>query len=778
MVEKYGTAQSPVDLESEALVKGQGQYTDDIAPAGALHGVFVRSTVAHGIIRSIDTAAAAELPGVLGIYTARDLADAGTNPIMFMVPLMSADGKTPVPYVSTPRPALAGDRVRHIGEAIALVVADSAGAAQDAADLVEVDIEELTAHIGTRLSEDPVEDPIWDEAPNNQAYTWYAGDQEAVQATIAASPYKVTLELNNQRLAGSPMEPRAATASFDPESGRYTLYAGSQGTMFLRKGFADALGVGMDKVHVISKDVGGGFGLKVYVYPEYVAISVAARLLGQAVRWTATRSEALQADQGGRDSHCTVTGGFDADGQLNALYCDIIGNMGAYSIGIGPRVPSSVIAENIVGPYATPLIGIRSRGVHSNTIPTSPYRGAGRPETTYMLERLMDEAAIQLDIDRVELRRRNLIDREQMPFTNQFGHVYDSGDFAAVLDGAMASSDWAGFEARRAEAATRGKLRGIGCALFVETAGAYFQEPLDFRVTEDGMVEVRVVGVSTGQRHRSTITHIACSILGIPLDKVRYIAGDSDDVPVGSPTVGSRVGQMTGSAMHIAAHSAIERGRAIVGHLSSGQPNDITFANGVYTVAGTGETMAFLDLPRRLAEARAEGREIEETLDAVETFQSPGFSFPNGCHVAEVEVDELTGEMQILNYTAVDDCGNVINHREVEAQLMGGIAQGIGQGIMEQMVYDESGQLLSGSFMDYAMPRITEMPQAMTIVDLPDPTPSNPLGAKGVGESGTTASVSTVANAVADALRARGVTNLQTPLTASRLWEAMRTASA
>lgn len=776
MSDKFGMAQAPVDIEGETLVKGNGQYTDDLAAEGTLHGVFVRSNVAHGVIKNIDISAAKSASGVLGVFTAQDLADAGANPIMFMVPLLAMDGETHVPYVSTPRPSLASDRVRHVGEALALVVADSWGAAQDAAELVDIDIEELTAHTGCVLPSGPVKDPIWEETPNNQSFTWLAGNQDEVQNEISKAAHTVSVTMRNQRVAGSPMEPRAAIASYSEDTGRYTLHTGSQGTMFLRKGFADAMGVAPNQVQIISKDVGGGFGLKVYVHPEYVAIAVACRLLGRAVRWTSTRSEALLADQGGRDSVDTITGAFDEQGNLKAIYCDIIGNMGAYSIGIGPRVPSSVVAENIVGPYKTPKIAIRSRGVHTNTIPTSPYRGAGRPETTYMLERLIEKAARQIGIDQIDMRRRNLISKDQIPYTGPMTQVYDSGDFSAVLEDAIKRADWAGFENRREEAKQRGMLRGIGCCLFAETAGAYFMEPLDFRVTEDGVIEVRVTGVSTGQRHASTVVHLMSQRLGIGHENFRYIAGDSDDVPMGSPTVGSRVAQMTGSAAAEAANAAIERGRQIVTALGEGKNNDVDFADGIYTVVGTGEQISFLEIPKRIAELKAKGVEIEQSLDEVTTFKSPGFSFPNGCHVCEVEVDPKTGSTELLNYIAVDDCGNVIFPNVVEGQLVGGIAQGIGQVMMEEVVYDEEGQLLSGSFMDYAMPRATDMPHSMTIIDLPDPTPSNPLGVKGVGESGTTGSVATVVNAIEDALHPLGVEQVETPLTPGRIWEAIRAA--
>ncbi|RWE38326.1 MAG: xanthine dehydrogenase family protein molybdopterin-binding subunit [Mesorhizobium sp.] len=777
MAERSGTAQVPLDLEAKALVAGQGQYTDDLAPSDALVGIFVRSSVAHGKIKRIDVDAARQAPGVVGVFTAKDLDAAGCNPITFMVPLMTVDGKAEVPYLRTPRPALAADRVRHVGEAVALVVAKSLGAAQDAAELVDVDIEDLTPFTSREVAEVSLEAPIWDSAPTNQSYIWVCGNLEAVQAASSSATHTVSVSLRNQRVAGSPLEPRASVASYDESNQRYTLYCGSQGTTNLRKGLADALGVPVEAVRVISKDVGGGFGLKVYAYPEYVATAVASRLLGKAVRWTATRSEALMADQGGRDSLLNIAGSFDRDARLTGIHCNIVSNIGAYAIGIGPRVQSSCIAENLAGPYLVPAIALKTVGVHTNTISTAPYRGAGRPEAAYMLERLMDKAARQIGIDRIELRRRNLIPRDRLPYVGPMTLLYDSGDFAAVLEKAVEAADWRGFEKRRDDAQQRGLCRGIGCSLFAETAGVNFMEPLDFRVTQDGFVELRVTGVSSGQRHRSTLVHLVKERLGIGHSDIRFIAGDSDDVPVGSPAVGSRVAQMTGSAAVQAADNAIARGRAIVNAICDGRYNDIEYADGHYTVVGTGERIAFLDIPRRIAMSRAEGKMIDETLDAVEIFRSPGFSFPNGCHICEVEVDPKTGALQILQYVAVDDCGTVINPPVVEGQLVGGIAQGIGQALMEEVVYDSRGQLLTGSFMDYALPRAEDMPHSMRIVDLPDPTPSNPLGAKGVGESGTTGSLAAVVNAVEDALAPLGVTHIEMPLTPGRVWEAIRAAS-
>ena len=776
MLRKSGSVQNPIDLESEALIRGKGQYTDDLAPRNALHGVFVRASVAHGKIINVETQAAKDVPGVVAIITAQELQQAGCQPLTFAAPLPGMNGEAGVEYARTPRPALAGDRIRHIGEAVALVVAESLGAAEDAAELVDVEIAGEAASMSIAEASLSAKPTIWDFAPDNQSYVWQAGNKDAVEKSLSSAACKVSLSLRNQRLAGSPLEPRAALASFDPATKRYTLHCGSQGTAILRQGLSAALGVPPENLHVVTKNVGGGFGLKVYAFPEYVAVMVASRLVGKPVRWTSTRSEALLADQGGRDSSLNITGAFDQDGNSLALSVETRSNLGAYITGVASWVQSTMIAECIAGPYKTPEIAMRAFGILTNSSPVAPYRGSGRPEAAYMLERLMDKAARQIGMDRIEIRRRNLIPRSMIPYSGPMSQVYDSGDFAAVLDKAIDLADWNGFEARRDQSRSKGLYRGIGCSLFLESAGPFLQEPVDLRVTEQGVVEVRTAAVSNGQRHISTLTHIVKQRLGIAIENIKIIAGDSDNVPAGPASVGSRTAMMTGSAVAKAIDSAIERGRMIVGEMSHGRYNDISFEDGVYTIMATGEKVAFIEIPMRVAQVKREGHEVSGSLNGVEVFTSPGYTFPNGCHICEVEVDPKTGAIAILNYVAVDDCGTVLNAPVVEGQLIGGVAQGIGQVLMEEMIYDDDGQVLTGSFMDYAMPRASDMPRRMLIADLPDPTPSNPLGVKGVGEAGTTGSVAAVVNAVEDALLPLGVSDLQMPLTPNHVWQMIQAA--
>ena len=775
MAVKSGEAQSPVDLESEILVRGEGQFTDDIAPHDALWGVFVRSQIAHGVITSIDISAAEDASGVVTVITAKELATAGCVDLEFAAPLLGVNGDAPTPYDKTPRPILASECVRKIGEPIVFVIAKSLAAAEDAAELVEVEIDELPANMSSKHT-GPVEAPVWKNITDNQSFLWAGGDREAVDIAMSEANQTVNVTLRNQRLAGNPLETRAATASYEPASGRYTLYCPSQGTTVLQGAAATALGIEPAQLRVVTKNVGGGFGLKVYAFPEYIAVLAASKIVGKPVRWNSTRSEAFLSDQHGRDSSLKISGGFDDAGTLKAIDVDIDSNLGAYITGVGAWVQSTMIAECIVGPYLTQSVAIQTSGMLTNSGPVSPYRGSGRPEAAFMLERLMDRAARQIGIDRIEIRKKNLIPRDQLPYAGPLGQVYDSGDFAAVLDSAIEISNWSDFEVRREASLKKGLRPGIGCSLFLETAGPFPQEPVDFRVTEDGFVEMRIAAVSNGQRHVSTFTHILSQRLGIDISKIRIIAGDTDNVPAGPPTVGSRGTMLTGSAISNAAESAIERGREIVGKLSDNQFNDISYANGTYTIEGAGKEIKFLELPGLVAKAQENGKEIDTSLDGIEVFTSPGYSFPNGCHICEVEVDVDTGVVEILQYIAVDDCGTVINPPVVEGQIMGGIAQGIGQALMEELVYDDNGQLLTGTFMDYTMPRADDMPNEINLVDLPDPTPNNPLGAKGVGEAGTTGSLAAVVNAVEDALYTLGVEDLQMPLTPCRVWQSIQDA--
>lgn len=774
MVKKFGKAQVPVDLEAEALIKGQGKYTDDLAPSDALWGAFLRSPVAHGRIAKLDTSAADEAPDVVAVITAKTLAGLGFKPNEAMEPLVRLDAP-PIELPPLPRYALAVDKVRHVGEPIALVVATSMSAAQDAVELIELEIDPLTPH--TLLQASSGEDAVWDFVPNNQYFVWQAGDPAAVEKALGEAAHRVSVSAQNQRLSANSLEPRSVIASYDADKDFYTVYSGTQGTTNVRKGLAEALNVAPEQVRVISFDVGGSFGMKAYHYPEDVAIAGASKILGRTVRWTATRSEALVSDAHGRASELSITGAFDKDGSLTAIQVDIQADLGAYVVVTGHMVQSLFLGACIAGPYRTPNVFITTNGILTNTSPTGAYRGAGRPEATFLLERMMDKAARELGIDRVDIRNRNLVQHADMPYTNPLGLTYDSGDFPAVLARALEESDWAGFDDRRKRSEAEGRYRGIACSVFLEMAGAYFEEPAAIEVGLDGKVHLLIAGVANGQRHVSTFTHVASERLGVDIGSVDIVFGDSARTIPGPPSVGSRAAMMTGSAVAQAIDEAIERGRIIVGQLAKGHANDIEYAAGRYTVLGTGETFDFVDIPRRVAEFNRNGGNIPETLDGSTLFMSKGPTWPNGGHVCEVEVDPETGAMTILNYVAVDDCGTVLNPPVVEGQLIGGVAQGLGQAIMEHHVYDESGQMLTGSFMDYAMPRASDMPAAMEAFDQPVPTTNNVVGAKGAGESGTIGGLVTVVNAALDAVSQTGVRDIEMPLTSNRIWQALQKAA-
>jgi len=774
MAKKFGKAQVPVDLEAEALIKGQGKYTDDLAPPDALWGAFLRSPVAHGRIAKLDTSAASDSPGVVAVITASTLAGMGFKPNEAMEPLFRLDAP-PVELPPLPRHALAVDKVRHVGEPIALVVATSMGAAQDAAELIELEIDQLTPH--TMLRPSSGEDPIWDFVPDNGYFVWQAGDRAAVDKALGEAAHTVSASAQNQRLSANSLEPRSVIASYDADSDCYTVRCGTQGTTIIRQGLAEALNVAPEQVRVISFDVGGSFGMKAYHYPEDVAIAGASKLLGRTVRWTASRSEALMSDAHGRASELSITGAFDKDGSLIAIQVEIEADLGAYVVVTGHLVQSLFLGACIVGPYRTPHVFITTNGILTNTSPTGAYRGAGRPEATFLLERLMDKAAREIGIDRVELRNRNLVRHEDMPYANPLGLTYDSGNFPAILARALEESDWAGFDDRRKRSEAEGQYRGIACSVFIEMAGAYFEEPAAIAVGQDGKVSILVAAVANGQRHVSTLTHVVGERLGIDIGSVEIVYGDSARTIAGPPSVGSRAAMMTGSAVAQAVDEAIERGRIIVGQLAQRHANDIEYAAGRYTVLGTGETFDFVDLPRRVADFNGSGGNIQETLEGNTLFKSMGPTWPNGGHVCEVEVDPETGAMKILNYVAVDDCGTVLNPPVVEGQLIGGVAQGVGQAIMEHHVYDEHGQMLTGSFMDYAMPRASDMPLAMEAFDLPVPTMNNVVGAKGAGESGTIGGLVTVVNAALDALSHAGVRDIEMPLTSNRIWQALQKAA-
>jgi aerobic carbon-monoxide dehydrogenase large subunit len=757
-------------VEDDALLRGLGRYGDDVRPDEALAAVFVRSPHAHAAIRGIDVTDARAAPGVVAVFTGADLRDLGTVSAARPVP-----DRTGRMTVSPFRPVLAADRATHVGEPVALVIATTRAAAEDGAELVAVDWDPLPAVATAEQALAPDAPALGADGSGNVAFDFAAPAEsdaaaaEALDRAFAQAAHVARITVENQRLVVAAMEPRTATAAFDPATGRFTLRCPTQGTLSMRLLVAGALKIPPDRIRVLTEDVGGAFGMKGQTYPEYAALLFAARAVGRPVHWVSSRSEAFLTDTQGRDSTWAVELALDPDGRFLGLRVDGLANLGAYLLSVSHLIAATHITGCLPTIYDIPAMRVRSRGVLTNTGVVAPYRGAGRPEANYLLERVIDVAAADMGIDRAEIRRRNLIARDRMPYRTAFANVYDDGDFPAIFERALALADYAGFPARKAAAEARGRLRGIGIGGYLEIAGAVPEEPAAIAFV-GGRIEVRVGAVAAGQGHATVFRALAADHLGVPADIVHVTAGDTDrDVP-GMGAVGSRSATMTGGAIALAARATRDKAARIAAMLFQAGEADVRHADGVFTGPAPGQRLSLVEIAERARDLAAQGA-IAEDLDTVATLKAAS-TFPNGCHVAEVEVDPETGVTTVMDYVAVDDCGTVLDHTIVEGQIHGGVAQGLGQALMEATVYDpETGQLLSGSFMDYAMPRADDMP-GLRVVHHPVACKTNPLGAKGTGEAGTTAAPCALMNAIMDALP-RGA-RLDMPATPSRVWEALQ----
>ncbi|WP_145134232.1 xanthine dehydrogenase family protein molybdopterin-binding subunit [Roseomonas gilardii] len=774
---KFGLSQSLRRVEDPRLLKGEGRYTDDLAVAGTATGYLLRSPHAHATILSIDTADARAMPGVLAIYTAEDLAADGLGPLPHAGSLKNRDGTR---SANAPRFLLASGKVRHVGDPVAFVVAESLGAAKDAAEAILVDYDPLPACTDLATANDPGQPLVFDEVPENRVFDWAIGDKAKTDALFGAAAHVTRLTVVNNRVVVASMEGRAALAEYDPATERFTLQATSQGAWHLKDMLAEhVFKLPKEKFRVVTHDVGGGFGMKLFCYVEYGLACYAARRLGRPVKWTAERSEAFVSDTHGRDNITLGELALDRDGKFLALRTRNLANMGAYLSQFAGFIPTAAGTKVLASVYGFQAIYANVIGALTHTTPVDAYRGAGRPESNYLVERLIDAAARELGIDRAELRRRNMVPPAAMPHTTPVGQKYDSGDFARVLDEALERAGWAGFPARQAEARARGKRRGIGLAYYLEATGGDPSERAEVRFTEDGHVEVLVGTQSTGQGHETAYTMIIAERLGVPVDRIRVRQGDSDEIPTGGGTGGARSLYSEGTALLATASTVLERGRQAAGEALEAAPADIEFTTtgaldggGRFAIAGTDRGIGILELAARQRAAVAKG-ESATLLDAAEVAEVPFGTFPNGCHIAEVEVDPETGLIEIARYLVVDDVGHAINPLIVRGQVHGGVAQGVGQALHERTVYDpESGQLLSASFMDYALPRAEDLPAIeVDLVEIPCET--NPLGVKGAGEAGAVGSPPAVMNALVDALAADGVTHLDMPATPERVWQAL-----
>jgi aerobic carbon-monoxide dehydrogenase large subunit len=767
---KFAVGQPVRRSEDPKLVRGLGQYTDDVSLEGEVFGVVVRSPHAHGRIRRLETERARAMPGVLAVYTARDLAGYGS--LDCRLAMESRDG---APLRRTPRLALAADRVRYAGDPVAFVVATSAAQAQDAADAVDLEIDALPAVTDARAAVAPDAPQLYDDVPGNVVLDYHFGDADKVAAAFAAAAHVARLRIVNSRIVVNPMEPRAVVADYDAQSGRFTLYAPTQGVIGSRDSAAALIKVAPEKIRFVAVNVGGSFGMKGAIFPEYVCAMHAARALGRPVKWTDRRSESFVSDYHGRDHDFLCELALDADGRFLAVRAEGFGNLGAYLTPFGPMMPTFNIVKHLNSCYRTPLIEVNARCVLTNTSPVTAYRGAGRPEGNYYMERLIEAAAQDIGLSSVELRRRNHIKPEELPYRAPSGSNYDSGDFPAVLDKAMEAADWRGFPERKAQSESRGRLRGFGVGQFLEVTAPIQKELGGIKFEDDGTVSLFTGSHDHGQGHATSFAQIVAEKLGLPFERLRLMQTDSDLLKGGTGTGGSKSLISSGTAFLRASEKVVEKGRAAASHLLEAAPLDLEFVDGSFSVAGTDRAISLLEIAERLRRAPRLPEDCPRTLD-VDHFNEPAPpTFPNGCHVCEVEIDPETGAVAVVKYTMVDDFGTVVNPLLVDGQLQGGVAQGVGQILLERTVYSEDGQLGSGSFTDYAMPRADDL-VFMDSIFLSAPATTNPLGAKGCGEAGCAGSMASVMNAVIDALRPLGISDFDMPATPHRVWSAIRAA--
>jgi aerobic carbon-monoxide dehydrogenase large subunit len=773
-----GIGQTVRRKEDARLVTGRGNYSDDVNLPGQAYGAAVRSPHAHALLRSIDVTAARAMPGVLAVLTGQDaladgltriphLAAAGTPPDIV---LTNRDG-SPVPVA--PHHVLPTDRVRHVGAAVAFVIAETIAAAKDAAEKVVVNYEPLPAVIDATAAVEPDAPRLYDDLPNIMIDA-EVGDAKTTDAAFARAAHVTRLDTWVNRVTGVPMEPRAAVGNYDAATGRYTLYAGSGGIVRQKKELAAILGVPFESVRVVAHEIGGNFGTRNSFFPEFALVVWGSRRVGRPVKWTAERHEAFVSDYMGRDLTVSAELALDADGRFLALRTKNLSNVGAHS---GSYVPLVKGVGLVTSGYRIPVSHISARAVLSTTMCTTPYRSAGRPEVIYVIERLIDKAALEHGFDRVALRKRNLIPPSAFPYKNPQGITYDNGTYRAVMDRAMALGDWAGFKRRRAEARKRKRLRGIGLCCYLETTGGYPRERADITVHPQGRVDVVVGTLSSGQSHETTFAQCVAEWLGVPFDDVYVDESDTDIVKEGGGSHSARSMRLAGIVMGNASDLVIEKGKKIAAHMLETAEDDIAFAGGRFTVKGTDRSVGIFDVAAAAADGGTVPEDLRGPLAATSDETIKQLGFPYGAHVCEVEIDPQTGNLDLVRYTAVDDVGRAINPMVVDGQTHGGAAQGIGQALWECCSYDAQGQLLSASFMDYAMPRADLLPSFTTDISQVL-TPTNRLGVRGAGEGGTTGALGAVVNAVVDALAEFGVTHIEMPVTPERIWRAIQSAKA
>lgn len=762
---KYGIGQAITRREDQRLLLGTGQYVDDMALPGETFVIFVRSPHAHARIVSIETSAAKAMPGVLAVFTGADLQADGVGPLPIGPGLQRADGKD---MDGPPNNPIAVDTARHVGEAVAAVVAETRAQAEDAAELVAVEYDELPAVVTIEQASAKGAPLIWEGAPGNIAAQTEFGKKDDTDAGFAKAKHVTKLSLHNQRLVPVTMEPRGSIGDYDEETGRVTLFASCQNPAGYRDTLADAvLNIPKEKVRVRVGDVGGGFGMKTQLYPEECVCAYAARKIKRPVHWRATRSEEFLVGNHGRDQSSQAELAFDAEGKILGLRVNVVGSIGAHANGPGAVIVVAVGPKVITGVYDIPALHLHGTAYLTNTNVVGAYRGAGRPEMIFLIERLMDQAAAEMKMDPAELRRRNMIQPDQMPYESPMGEKFDSGNFPHMLDRILEKADWAGFDKRKQESAARGKLRGRAISTFLEWTGVVHEETIDLHVEADGRIVIYTAMQAMGQGIETSYVQILSESLDIDPECIEIVQGDSD-IANGIGSMGSRSLYIGGSAMQTASKETVDKGRELAAESLEAAAADINYEDGRFTVTGTDLGIDLFELAAKQPEKRIAIRTKQEV---------GGPSWPNSCHVCEVEIEPDTGVTEIVRYTTMDDVGRVVNPMIVAGQVHGGIAQAVGQALLEQTCYDpDTGQLLNGSLLDYCLPRADDLPDFDTNTDETTPCKINPLGAKGVGELGTVGGTPTVFNAVLDALRPLGVQTIEMPATSEKVWQAIRSA--
>ncbi|HEX3538508.1 MAG TPA: xanthine dehydrogenase family protein molybdopterin-binding subunit [Stellaceae bacterium] len=772
--------------EDYRFLTGQGTYTDDINRPGQAYAYILRSPHANAGINRIDTSAAASAPRVVAVFTGKDMAadEIGGLPCGWLV--NSKDGS---PMKEPPHPVLALDRVRHVGDPVAVVIAESLGQARDAAEKIDVDYTIEPAVVDPAAALQPGAPQVWEQAPGNLCYDWALGDAGAVDAAFKGAAKTVSLDLVNNRLVPNAMEPRAAIGEYDRATGEHTLYTTSQNPHVIRLLMgAFVLHLPESKLRVVAPDVGGGFGSKIFHYAEEAIVTWAAPKVRRPVKWIAERSESFMSDAHGRDHVTHVDLALDAQNKFTALRVSTVANMGAYLSTFATCVPTYLYGTLLAGTYTTPAVYVETKAVFTHTVPVDAYRGAGRPEATFLLERIVDVAADELGIDPAELRRKNFIPANAFPYQTPVALQYDSGDYQSTLELALKAADYAGFEARRQEAGRRGKYRGIGLATYIEACGiapsavvgslgarAGLFEAATVRVHPTGSVTILTGSHQHGQGHETTFAQLVADQLGIPIESIEIVHGDTAKIPYGMGTYGSRSLAVGGTAIVKAMDKIIAKGRKIAAHLLEASEADIEFKDGKFSVAGTDRSKSFGEIAlTAYVPHNFPHEELEPGLDETAFYDPKNFTYPSGAHIAEIEIDPDTGRVEIVNFTASDDFGRIINPMIVAGQVHGGLAQGIGQALLEGCVYDKStGQLLTGSYNDYAMPRADDLPSFSLSTHVTLCT-HNPLGVKGCGEAGAIGAPAAIANALVDALRPLGIKHVEMPATPERLWRAIQ----